>query len=830
MLSSPALLKQVLDHLHEPWLMDTHPWVASRLVQNAAGTKPGEKLAQAVRQVFRETMPSVPPRRGKRLDTRWGEFGLLAAQYFAPVEFGVSTPRTQREAWQAIDDAVLLFVFGKDAHLTDEQRSTYRIVGDEREIAPNSTISGWNSKALDALLAAIIQRENHLAAHAAYTVTSPRRPMKKFIWISIVLLLAVLLLLTGWKAFTLAQRGLAVKADVSALQDALAKKPGVGQLGGISAKVATLRVDLDSFQGEVAPLLWLTPALSWVPGYGGEISQATDLLQFANGLTVAADEGLQAITPAAQTALKNGKTLDIPTILTQLQTAEPHLLTAQVALAQAISARARIDDARLSPTVRDLLQKRIDPLLNTIAGSFPVDDALTLVRAAPTLLGVGKAGPQTYLLLMQNEDELRPTGGFITAVGSVVIHNGQLLNIQTESVELVDDVSKPYPKAPWQLDDYMLLPVMVLRDSNWFTDYPTTAAMAEYLYSYSRAHSVDGVIAINQHVVVELLRALGPVQVEGVLYDINADNVLEYMRSAKQQHTPPGVVGVWDRKQFIGRLAKPIIEKVLQARGAVLSRLTAAVIRLLDQRHILLQFDDPQMTSFLAHRQWDGALHPLANSDFLMAVNANIGYNKTSAVVDTSLIYNVDLSDPAHPRAHLDVTETNHALGDVTCEPIPQRATDEASYPIDECYWSYLRIYRPAGTKLLSATPHAVPAASTMSGEEIPARVDDLGNEDIPGARAFGTLLLVRQRDTVQTGFDFALPSSVLQQDSKTSTWTYHLIVQKQPGTIAVPLSLHIRLPDGAKLISSSIKPDGDGLYTLKLLQDVVLIIEFSEK
>src|SRR5512140_2214033 len=159
---SVDMLKQVLEHLYEPCTLDSHPWATSRLAQNAPGAKPGEKLAQAIRQVFRETMPGVPPRRGKRLDTRWGAFGLLAAQYFAPLEFGLPAPRTQRDAWQAIDQAILLFVFGKDAAPTDKQRAAYRLVGDEPEIAPNSTISGWNSKALEALLKAVAQRESHL--------------------------------------------------------------------------------------------------------------------------------------------------------------------------------------------------------------------------------------------------------------------------------------------------------------------------------------------------------------------------------------------------------------------------------------------------------------------------------------------------------------------------------------------------------------------------------------------------------------------------------------------------------------------------------------------
>jgi hypothetical protein len=831
LVASIDLLKQTLEHLHEPWVLDSHPWVKSCLAQNAEGEKPGEKLAQAIRQVFRETMPTVPPRRGKRLDTRWGEFGLLAAQYFAPLEFGTPTPHTQRDAWQAIDQAILLFVFGPNVNPNEEQRAAYRVVGDEPEIAPNSTISGWNRKALDALLKAIVKRENHFAAQSKYKI-APRKRIGKYLLLGALALLIGLALLLGWKAYVLLQRGTALKQDLAALERSLSAHPGIEQLGKISPQVATLRTDLDAFQLEAAPWLWLTPALGWMPVYGGDIAQASDLLQLADGLTSAADEGIHAITPAVETALQNKQALNMSAILEKLQAGEPRLLTAQVALAQALSARQRIDDGRLSDTVRNLLRERVDPLLATITGNFPIEDALTLVRAAPTALGVGKAGPQTYLLLIQNEDELRPTGGFITAVGSVVIHNGELLNIQTESVELVDDRSKPYPKPPWQLGEYMLASVLVLRDSNWFTDFPTTAQMAEYLYSYSRAHSVDGVIAIDQHVVVELLKALGPIRVDGLLYEINADNVLEYMRSAKEQHAPPGVIGIWDRKQFIGRLAQPILEKMLRARGETWSGLAQTLIRLLDERHILLQFDDPNLTGFLARRQWDGALRPPENSDFLMAVNSNIGFNKTNAVVESALAYDVDLADLNRPHAHLDVINTNHSTGDVPCEPRPPRDPAETDYPINECYFSYLRVYRPAGTTLLDSTPPAIPASETMIEVDIPAHTDDLGNEEISGAQVFGALLVVHQGESLHTGFDFGLPTLVLRQNAQTGGWTYTLTVQKQPGTIAIPLTLHIHLPQNGRLVSSSLPPrqNAQGMltYQLKLLQDISLRVDFQ--
>ncbi|MEW5940082.1 MAG: hypothetical protein AB1750_10495, partial [Chloroflexota bacterium] len=97
-------LKIILENIHSPESLDSHPWVGWAFVQEAVARNPslgeappGKRLASAVESLFYETMPSAPPRRGKRLDTHWGEFGLLAAQYFAPIRFGTPRPASLRD-------------------------------------------------------------------------------------------------------------------------------------------------------------------------------------------------------------------------------------------------------------------------------------------------------------------------------------------------------------------------------------------------------------------------------------------------------------------------------------------------------------------------------------------------------------------------------------------------------------------------------------------------------------------------------------------------------------------------------------------------------------
>ena len=196
----------------------------------------------------------------------------------------------------------------------------------------------------------------------------------------------------------------------------------------------------------------------------------------------------------------------------------------------------------------------------------------------------------------------------------------------------------------------------------------------------------------------------------------------------------------------------------------------------------------------------------------------------------TALAYDVDLTDLAKPAARLTVRHTNNASGDLACELYLRQSDATRDYPINECHWTYLRVYTPAGATLLSSSPHAIPAEQTMAGIAIPARTDDLGSEDIPGVQVFGTLVVIPQRQTLQTGFEFGLPGSVLQQAAPVQ-WIYRLTVQKQAGMKAVPLTLRLFLPATAKLLHGPpglVTGQGFWLYNTTLTQDAMIEITFS--
>lgn len=817
-------LKQILRHVQEPEQLDDHPWTRSLIVQEAVASNghlsqcsPGQQLIGAIGCLFPQLQPSAPPRRGKRLDPRWGEFRLLAALYFAPLDHGSAFPTTLMDAWGRIDPAILYFVYGKPAEcLEGKEIERYQLVGEDLDYAAASTLSDWHRKGLEQLTDVILNRERFLARSATQpsiilepgtaAASKPETPargrspvLRRAVWLALLMAAILALGLASLKARRIYVRGQVVYQDLTRLQE-LARGPvEIKTLDGALPLLRSLREDLSAFKEEIRPVLPLSSRLGWVPAYGQDLASAPDLMELGERLLNAAILSGQAAQPLLHEIDSASSRLEPARLTALLIEAQPGLQLAREELDGALASRKAIRAEGVSARLRTLLVDQIDPILRL------ADEGLSLGMAAPNLLGAGAAGPRMYLLLPQNEDELRPTGGFITSAGNLVVHNGEVISLGFESLDDDQvDWSKPYPFAPWQLQEYMDSRILLLRDSNWFTDFPTTVRWAETLYAYSHSHSVDGVIAFDQRFLVMLLGEIGPLDVEGAPYPITQENVIQYMRQSKIP--PPGATENWYRKEFIGKLAKAILAEFSGGQPHDWKGLASFLSRALEERHLLLQFDDPTFTKLLAERGWDNALRP-GEGDYLMVVDTNVGFNKTNAVVAAGLAYDVDLHDLSSPESTLVVSHKNNARKDIPCVPGVSgqiRIEGEEWYAINRCYWNYLRVYKQAGVKLIKATPQAILGGWTLAGESIPARVDVL-DEDIPGAQTFGTLQVVHGGQSLSASFTFALPPSALTVQSSSGERSYRLKIQKQPGTIAIPVTVRIHLPPRAVLKSISL-------------------------
>lgn len=639
----------------------------------------------------------------------------------------------------------------------------------------------------------------------------------------LIVVLLTVLTLTAVRGWSIYQKGIALYNDATALRGMLQSSIERMDPRAVEIALMDLRADLDSFTHEAKPVLWLAPKLGWAPVYGNDLAQTGDLMELAGGMVDASLLSVQASKPLLDEINSPESALSPAGLTALLVDAQPRFLEARRELDRALDARNRIEVEQLSPRLQELVKDELDPLLQLM------DDGLSLTTTLPVILGAAGDGPKTYLVLVQNEDELRPTGGFITTVGTLTVSGGEIVNLEFEGVDALEDWSRPYPSAPWQLQEYMNTSVLILRDSNWYADFPTSAVWAEYLYSYNHADRMDGVIAFDQQFLVMVLGVLGPLEVEGAPYAITSENAVEYMRSAKQPPAGEPIPSGWYRKEFIRDIANAVLQRFVNGEITNWRDVATVLERALDERHLLFQFDDPAASSLLEKHDWDNAIHPI-EGDFLMVTDTNIGFNKTNALMDIHLSYDVDLSDLSAPLGSLLVTHRNASREDVQCIHFDAgRAPEDYLYPMERCYWTYLRVYKQSGIELIDSSPHSVPGEWMLLGKAVPARVDLL-EEEADGVQGFGTLLVVPGGGSLATGFEFALPAAVVSLADETGVYVYRLKVQKQPGTLANPLVIRVHLPSGSKVETvnaDALVQDGNLLIERDLRTDVYLELFF---
>jgi len=554
----------------------------------------------------------------------------------------------------------------------------------------------------------------------------------------------------------------------------------------IKDELTQAEADLRALKAEVRPFLPLCRYLSWVPFVGKDVEAAPHLLEMAIGVPAAARLALDGLQPLAD--LLSVDTPDEPSAggigeraVSVLQAEQSKFSQALAELTKVAEARRKINKGKLSPRLARLID-RLDKYLPLLRS------ALRGVMIAPDLLGASE--PKSYLILAQNNHELRATGGFISGVGLLRLDKGKITELDYRDSYAVDDLSKPHPPPPEPLTRYMSAGMLLLRDANWSPDFPSSAQVIESIYQLDQGVVVDGVIAVDLVALQLLVGTIEPIYVEAYDEHVDENGVLEKMKAYWASPLGKGQTGDWwaHRKDFMAALLKAMMAKLeAEAKVIEMPKLLKALQKGLEEKHILIYMHDPITAQLLAENNWDGSLRS-TEGDYLMVVDTNMGYNKVNPNIEETIAYRVTINEDGTARGEVTITYLNKSAKRAT--ECVQEAKYEPTYDqmMQGCYWDYVRVYVPEGSLLVE----------TNGFEEL-----TIGPAE-GGKNVFATFLVIAPGECRQISFTYDLPKGVLTDGSNRK---YSLYVQKQPGTSAIPLCLTFVLPPQARLTAVESNP-----------------------
>jgi len=259
-------------------------------------------------------------------------------------------------------------------------------------------------------------------------------------------------------------------------------------------------------------------------------------------------------------------------------------------------------------------------------------------KSMPELLGLIE--PQNYLILLQNNQELRSGGGFIGSYALISLDKGKTKGLKTDDIYNLDGIlqeNKLGIAAPPRFLKYLGVSTVYLRDSNFSPDFSENAQRAIDLYGKATGTKINGVIAVNLSLAQNLLEKVGPVETPEY-GQIDGASVLEKaVFFAEKDYFK----GAQNKKSFLSALTTALIEKFTQAPDKSFRAAAALLLEALDSKEALAYFPQSNLQETLVKRGWGGKVEQDPKADFLMLVEENLGANKANYSIKRNIKYEV---------------------------------------------------------------------------------------------------------------------------------------------------------------------------------------------
>lgn len=387
----------------------------------------------------------------------------------------------------------------------------------------------------------------------------------------------------------------------------------------------------------------------------------------------------------------------------------------------------------------------------------------------------GYPDQSTFLVLFQNNDELRPTGGFLGTYGILQTKNGDIIRFDSHDIYHMDEpmeAGRLLSIVPPEPIKKYLNKTWYMRDANWSPDWPSSAEQIIWFYNKENAllpvknqindftGEFNGVIAITPDFVESLLALIGPVVVNGEQF--NQDNFTSLLQYKVEQDFASQNVTSWQRKEVVGKILEEIKKKIFNLNynqwPLAAKKVTAAIAR----KDILLYFKNNHLERLAIELNAGGEIKAV-DGDYLMLVDSNMAALKTDAVMQRDITYQLrQKSDGLY--ADLKIIYSNSGKAD-------WRTSD---------YKDYARIYLPEGSEIKSATGFSVLDKTYKEADKT----------------VVAGLLYVRLGKSTTLEVSYKLPASL---DREFSKGDYQLYVQKQPGNRVNSLKVDVMAPTAIK-------------------------------
>ncbi|MBN2087084.1 DUF4012 domain-containing protein [Candidatus Peregrinibacteria bacterium] len=343
---------------------------------------------------------------------------------------------------------------------------------------------------------------------------------------------------------------------------------------------------------------------------------------------------------------------------------------------------------------------------------------------------------KNYVILLQNNYESRPGGGFITAYGNLDITLGIPRNFSfNNSYEIDTDtyVTPPYPHEDMLKNEWY--EGYTFRDANWSANFPDSVPqLIEFYQNKFPNKDVDGIIVVNFTLIEDLVERLGGIEVDGKV--LTKDTLFSAITNTVNDVDRHNEEALNERKDILSDLSSILIKKAKWHPF----KSKAAIIKALNNKDLYMWVDSIGMEKKLMKKGWANAFELPEASDFLAVNIANLGSKKADRYL---------LKEVHH---YVNITKE---LPEITTEIVVRYPGFKNNFADD--YKGYLQL--------------VIPASANIVNNIMESTVTDIGDFKIIGEK----LILPAGGKTTLT-YTYTLPRNLLNPNE------YKLKLIKQSG------------------------------------------------
>lgn len=470
--------------------------------------------------------------------------------------------------------------------------------------------------------------------------------------------------------------------------------------------------------------------LQTIPGVGRQL-QAVDQLAQIGGEGASAAGQLADLM--AQATGPSGSSVN-----SAIKIAKPYLLSALDSFDRIAALEPQLSTDGLLPPIANAVTSLKEMLA-------PFEPVMARSQSLSTAVRYALDTDHRFLLVSQNNAELRATGGFMGSYGYVRLGPSGLQlekygNIY--SLPWTSTANIPPPPganmAKWK--------TLQLWDSNWWLDFPTSSNAILKIYDglVPGQAKVDGVIAIDLITVKALLAQFGPIDLPQFGKTITADNMIPTLSRLINQDLYWSSKTV--RKDILRVLSEKLLARVMNLTPSQLVPTATLLAQMANEKHLQVFTTDHTAQAALVDIGLSGAIDQPAGATDILAVNNTESWpGKINFGLHKSIDYRVQLDPSGSANTTLTLTYV--------------KDKDRLLTIGRDWFGGYLRVYRPHGTTMTnwSSKRSMNPVVANQRKAEVPAKMapGEVGTTAITA----GFSLLIGETRTLT--FNGVLPAAV---------------------------------------------------------------------